>query len=137
MLGLQGFLYSLAGVVLPPSAKKWPNLHQSESPHQSPFIRFLHSPHESFTPPIFTWNGTLQSNNFTRTSNSWPWNLAAGRKLLVPLPPTKICYFCWSLPRCKTSKFLFWITLGTFEHVLLKWLNKFVTSIDFLPHAKD
>ena len=44
------FYYSRVGVVLTPSAKKWPNLYQSEFPLPS----FLHSPYESLTSLIIT-----------------------------------------------------------------------------------
>ena len=44
------FYYSRVGVVLTPSAKKWPNLYQSKFPLPS----FLHSPYESLTFLIIT-----------------------------------------------------------------------------------
>ena len=37
--------------------------------------------------------------------------------------PTVIASFCWSLPICKKSDLLFWITLNTSDHVHLKWLK--------------
>ena len=37
--------------------------------------------------------------------------------------PTVIASFCWSLPICKKSDLLFWITLNTSDHFHLKWLK--------------
>ena len=37
--------------------------------------------------------------------------------------PTVIASFCWSLPICKRSDLLFWITLNTSDHFHLKWLK--------------
>ena len=51
-------------------------------------------------------------------------------------PPAMAC-FCWSLPICKKSNLLFWVTLDTSDHIHVRWLNKCVTSIASLPHAKN
>ena len=37
--------------------------------------------------------------------------------------PTVIASFYWSLPICKKSDLLFWITLNTSDHFHLKWLK--------------
>ena len=64
---------------------------------------------------------------FTRTFNSWPWRFAAGRKTLDSTKILEIltvnASFCRSLPGCKKSNLLFWITLDTSYHFHLKLLK--------------
>ena len=57
--GWRVFHYSLVGVVLLPSVKKWPNLHPLESPPR-PTSKFLHSPNFYI---IIIWSWKLKSKN--------------------------------------------------------------------------
>ena len=45
--------------------------------------------------------------------------------------PTVIASFCWSLPICKKSNLLFWITLNTSDHFHLKWLKVFLLLLPY------
>ena len=54
---------------------------------------------------------------------------------ILEIPPAIGC-FCRSVPICKKSNLLFWITLTTSDHIHLKWSNKFVTSYWFLTTYK-
>ena len=45
----------------------------------------------------------------------------------MKIPPATAC-FDWNLPLCKKSNLLFWITLGTSDHIHLKWLNSRYSS---------
>ena len=118
--GCRVFHYSWVGVVLPLSVNKWPNLHPSDPPHPPPPTKFLHSPHEN----LMAMKVCCRQKNFSPPLKFWKFLLA-------------IDCFCWSLPICKKSNLLFWITLDTTGHIHLKWLNKCDTSIASLPHAKN
>ena len=49
--------------------------------------------------------------------------------------PTVIA-FCWSLPICKKSDLLFWITLNTSDHFHLKWLKVLLLLLPYLTTCK-
>ena len=89
-------------------------------PHPPPPTKFLHSPHEN----LMAMKVCCRQKNFSPPLKFWKFLLA-------------IDCFCWSLPICKNSNLLFWITLDTTDHIHLKWLSKCVTSIASLPHAKN
>ena len=45
--------------------------------------------------------------------------------------PTVIASFYWSLPICKKSDLLFWITLNTSDHFQLKWLKVLILLLPY------
>ena len=80
----------------------------------------------------FSQVGLVVSPSVKKWANLHPSD--SPTKILEILPA--IGCFCRCLPICKKSNFLFWITLGTSDHIHLKWLQKFVTSIDSIPYGK-
>ena len=45
--------------------------------------------------------------------------------------PTVTASFCWSLPICKKSDVLFWITLNTPDHFHLRWLKVLLLLLSY------